>query len=69
MKRRPNHFENRYNQFVLAGRIACVSGIINPINLETGKPYPVYDAGEGKINYSVVGQDYLKQLGISIKEL
>jgi len=66
-RKRHNYFENRYNQFVLAGKIAVKTGVINPYE-ENGKLISIYRRNE-EIDYSSIGQDYLRQLGINIVEL
>ena len=66
--KRPNYFENRYNQWVMAGKIAVKTGAINPY-LPDGKLAPIYKANDGDIHYSVIGQDYLQQLDLSATEL
>ena len=85
MRRRPNYQANRYNQHVIAGKIAVATGTINPIDPETGRPYPIYRTNEDDslwersrlgiskyipiLHYAVIGQDYLTKLGISVIEL
>jgi hypothetical protein len=68
-RRRPNYYANRYNQWRIAGEIAVKTGAINPINPATGMPYDVYTTNDGGVHYSVIGQDYLRQLGIKINEI
>jgi len=66
-RRRPNEWENRHNQWVVAGKIAVKTGAINPYEPD-GSISPIYNSS-GNINYSVIGQDYLHQLGIEVEEL
>ena len=68
MRNRPNYHENRYNQWSVAGMIAVETGAINPFD-EHGKIYPIYRTNSGNLHYSLIGQDYLRQLNISITEL
>ncbi|MCK9561032.1 MAG: hypothetical protein M0R44_11375 [Candidatus Marinimicrobia bacterium] len=67
-RKRPNYFENRHNQFALAGKIAVKTNAINPYN-PNGKVASVYQDNNGNISYSLVGQTYLTWLGLTIKEL
>ena len=68
MKKRPNYSPNRYNQWVIAGKIAVQTGAINPY-LDNANIEPIYKTNNGKLHYSVIGQDYLHELGIKITEL
>jgi hypothetical protein len=67
-KRRPNYFENRYNQFTLAGKIAVKNNFIDPFNID-GSIATVYKSNSGGVDYSSIGQDYLRHLDITIAEL
>jgi len=67
MKKRHNYFENRYNQFTLAGKIAIKNNAINPY--ENNKLSSVYTNNDGSIDYSSIGQDYLRLLGLEVIEL
>ena len=67
MKKRPNYYPNRYNQWVIAGKIAVQTGAITPY-IDNGKIEPIYKTNNGKLHYSVIGQNYLRKLGIKITE-
>jgi len=67
-RRRPNYYDNRYNQWVIAGKIAVKSGAINP-NETDGNIASVYKTNDNKLHYSVIGQDYLRKLKLEITEL
>ncbi len=67
-RRRPNYWENRYNQHVIAGKIAIATKAINPYT-SADEVGPVYRTNAGKLHYSVIGQDYLRILGINVTEL
>ena len=73
MRKRPNYFENRHNQWIIAGKIAVKTGAINPCDGD-GNIYPIYEASwstwrEPRVDYALIGQDYLRQLGLEIEEL
>jgi len=65
-RKRPNTWANRYNQWVIAGKIAVVTGAM-PYRDKDGV-YPIYQDGKGGIHYSALGQQYLTEIGIKIKE-
>ena len=67
-RKRPNYFQNRYNQWVIAGKIAVETGGIDPY-WPDGTVAAPYDDGRGNVDYALVGQDYLYRLGIEIEEL
>lgn len=69
MRKRPNYYPNRYNQWVVAGKIAVQTGAINPYLPGNHTIVSIYRTNSGKVHYSVIGQDYLHKLGIEIKEL
>jgi len=68
MKRRPNYYLNRYNQYVIAGKIAVKTDVINPYD-DKGKLIEMYRTNEGELHYSVIGQDYMRLLDITAIEL
>ena len=68
MRRRPNFNANRYNQYVIAGKIAVETGAIDPYG-ENGKIHSVYKIDNNTLHYSVIGQDYLDQLELKVTEL
>ncbi len=71
MRKRPNHYENRYNQLVIAGKIAINTGAINPYigGGSSLKIANIYRTNDGKLHYFVIGQVYLRKLKIKITEL
>ena len=66
-RQRPNYLENRYNQWVLAGKIAVKIGDINPYN-DDGSIPSLYQINDNELHYSVIGQDYLRQMEINITD-
>ncbi len=68
-RQRPNSWENKYNQWVLAGKLAEANGAMQA-ELASAKtnPQSVYRTNEGAIHYSMIGQEYLRQIGVSITE-
>ena len=68
MRKRPNYWENRYNQWVIAGKIAVKTKAINPY-LDDGTITSIYRNNDGNLAYSAIGQDYLRQLGLQIRDL
>jgi hypothetical protein len=69
MRRKPNYYAVRYYQHVMAGRVAVQTGAIDPVNPETGKLYQIYQTNDEQPNYSVIGQDYLRELGLKVTEI
>lgn len=67
-RNRPNYWHNRYNQWVIAGKIAVDIGAINPYNAD-GKIASVYATNSGDVHYSVIGQEYLRAVGITVTDL
>lgn len=65
--RRHNYFENRNNQWVIAGKIAVKTGAFNPYD-DNGEIKFIYRLHHD-IDYALVGQKYLRELGIKINEL
>ena len=70
-RQRPNAWLNRYNQWVLAGRIAERLGHMGPEIASASGPArdSVYRANGGGVHYSMVGQAWLRALGLPITEL
>ncbi len=68
MRRKPNYYAVRYNQHVIAGKIAVATAAINPYDAD-GKISSIYQTNTGELHYSVIGQDYLRQLKINVTEL
>lgn len=73
---RPNAWENRYNQWVLAGKIAlatnAMSEITEAVRLKTRSPlgdYNVFCTETGTPHYSLIGQEYLRRIGMTVTEL
>ena len=67
-RNRPNKWENRYNQWVIAGKIAVITKTINPYDPD-GTICPIYRKNDNELHYSVIGQDYLAKLDLNITEL
>ena len=67
-RKRPNYFQNRYNQWCLAGKIAVKTKAWSPYGPD-GKIANIYNDGQGNIDYALVGQDYLRMLNIKVQEL
>ena len=68
MRRRANYYQVRYQQHVIAGKIAVQTGAINPYD-DKGRIIDLYRTNEGGLHYSVIGQDYLRELEIAVTEL
>ncbi len=66
---RPNSWQNRYNQWVLAGKIAEARHEMT-IEIESSKKCnSIYRTNGGSIHYSMVGQEYLRRIGVPITDL
>jgi hypothetical protein len=68
MRRKPNYYQVRYQQYVIAGKIAVQTGAINPYDAD-GKIIDLYRTNNGGLHYSVIGQDFLRQFDINVTEL
>jgi len=69
-RQRPNAWINRYNQWVIAGKIAVATNAMPEISQAVrDKTTTVYLTNDGTPHYSVIGQKYLHDLGIKITEL
>lgn len=71
---RPNAWENRYNQWVLAGKIALITNAVPDIQASLDKGYHpmsncIYFDNDKKPFYSVIGQEYLRRLNVTITDL
>ena len=63
-KHKPNYFKNRYNQWVIAGKIAMAQHYMGDQPLGT-----VYSYSDGSPNYSTIGQKFLQDHKINIQDL
>ena len=75
-KQRPNTWHNRYNQWTLAGKIALAINAMPKVTeaamrqLRTASgDYNIYCTDSGEPHYSIIGQEWLYQLGIDVTEL
>ena len=73
---RHNSFENRYNQHVIAGKIALKINAMPEITEAVTKKmkttcgtYNIYCWEDGSPDYATIGQNYLLKIGIEIKNL
>jgi hypothetical protein len=72
-RHRPNYQINRYNQHVIAGKIAVSlaasgKGGINPYDGK-GNIHEIYRTNDNTLHYAVIGQDFLRKLGIKVQEI
>ncbi len=74
-RNRPNAWENRYNQWVLAGKIALQTNAMPKVtNDVTGKKkttlgdYNIYCTDSGEPHYSMIGQEYLRRLNLTVTD-
>ena len=67
---RPNSWLVKYHQWELAGKIAEARGEMQAELVGAkNNPQSVYRTNDGGIHYSMIGQEYLRRIGVAITTL
>jgi len=70
-RRRANYWHVMYGQWVTAGKIALATHAMPAIEaaLARDNKADIYHTNDGAIAYSIIGQEYLQSLNISIYQI